>query len=68
MSLQYGRIPCPWRIFDDLGGGFALGCASGGIMYFFKGLWNSPRKEKIVGGLRHVMRRAPILGGICFCC
>ena len=37
MSLQYGRIPCPGRIFDDLGGGFGLGCACGGIAYLIKG-------------------------------
>ncbi len=37
MSVQYGRIPCPGRVVDDLGGGFTLGCASGAILYFFKG-------------------------------
>ena len=62
--MQYGRIPCPWRVLDDLGGGFALGCASGAIMYFIKGMWNSPKKEKMAGAFRHVARRAPVLGGI----
>ena len=63
MSLQYGRIPCPWRIVDDLGGGFGLGCTLGALMYFFKGAWNSPKKTKFIGGLSHVIKRAPILGG-----
>ena len=63
MSLQYGRMPCPWRIIDDLGGGFSIGCAFGSVMYFFKGVWHSPKRARIIGGISHVIRRAPILGG-----
>ena len=37
MSVQYHRTPCPGRIFEDLGGGFLMGCGGGSIMYFFKG-------------------------------
>lgn len=29
--------PCPNRIFDDIGGGFGMGCLGGTIWYFFKG-------------------------------
>ena len=29
----------------------------------FAGLWNAPRKQRILGGLTHVRNRAPFLGG-----
>eukprot|EP01015_Nassula_variabilis_P012844 TRINITY_DN2049_c0_g1_i3.p2 TRINITY_DN2049_c0_g1~~TRINITY_DN2049_c0_g1_i3.p2 ORF type:complete len:125 (-),score=27.93 TRINITY_DN2049_c0_g1_i3:4-378(-) len=35
------------------------GCA----FYFFKGMLNSPKKERFYGGIVHLKRRAPILGG-----
>jgi mitochondrial import inner membrane translocase subunit TIM17 len=37
MSISYSRQPCPGRIWDDIGGAFAMGCAGGSILYFFKG-------------------------------
>jgi hypothetical protein len=44
-KVQYNRAPCPGRIFEDLGNGFAIGCAGGTLFYFFKGkswwLWPS---------------------------
>lgn len=71
-SLNYGRVPCPGRILDDLGGGFAMGCTAGGIMYFIKGIpiilivgvWNSAKSQRMIGGLKHVFKRAPLLGGL----
>ena len=30
--------PCPNRIFDDIGGGFGMGCLGGSIWYFMKGI------------------------------
>ena len=32
----------PWRIRDDCGGAFAMGCIGGGIFSFWKGYRNSP--------------------------
>lgn len=29
--------PCPYRIVEDFGGAFAMGCAAGVIWNFFKG-------------------------------
>ena len=29
--------PCPYRIIDDFGGGFAMGCCAGCILYFIRG-------------------------------
>lgn len=37
MSVSYHRTPCPGRIFEDLGGGFLMGCGGGSVVYFFKG-------------------------------
>ena len=39
MSVTYHRTPCPGRIFEDLGGGFLMGCGGGSVLYFFKGLY-----------------------------
>ena len=39
-KVQYNRAPCPGRIFEDLGNGFAIGCAGGTLFYFLKGKWD----------------------------
>ena len=58
-GVDYHRAPCPGRIFEDLGVGFSIGCASGSLLYFIKGkkingdlnsnlkiigFWNAPRR------------------------
>eukprot|EP00947_MAST-08B_sp_MAST-8B-sp1_P005820 g5820.t1 len=58
-----GREPCPYRIVDDVGGAFAMGCAGGSIWYAVKGMRNSPAGERLRGGMMAVKARAPILGG-----
>ena len=40
MSISYARQPCPGRIFDDIGGGFAIGAIGGTMWYFVKGILN----------------------------
>jgi len=35
--VQYNRAPCPGRVFEDLGNGFAMGCFGGSLLYFVKG-------------------------------
>ena len=44
MSVQE-RDPCPHRIFDDIGGAFAMGAIGGGVWNSVKGARNSPRGE-----------------------
>ena len=61
--MAYHRSPCPGRIFEDLGVGFSIGTVGGTLFYFCKGLWNAPRRQRIMGGLMHVRNRAPFLGG-----
>ena len=39
MSVQE-RDPCPHRIFDDIGGAFAMGAIGGGV-------WNSVKGQKL---------------------
>ena len=36
-NVSYNRSPCPGRIFEDLGVGFAMGCFGGSLFYFVKG-------------------------------
>lgn len=39
---EYGREPCPYRIVDDCGGAFAMGCIGGGVFQAIKGFRNAP--------------------------
>ena len=57
------REPCPDRFFDDLGGGFAMGCVGGSIYYFFRGFISAPSRERFKGAIRAIKFRAPTLGG-----
>jgi len=50
-------------LFDDFGGGFAMGCTASSIFYFFKGFYNSPKHTRFMAGFTHLRRRAPIMGG-----
>ena len=40
-----------------------MGCVAGVILYFIRGVWYAPRREKIMGGITLLKKRAPILGG-----
>lgn len=57
------HVPCPARIHSDLGDAFATGALLGSVWYFGKGAYHSVRRERFIGGLRHVRNRAPILAG-----
>lgn len=39
---EYSREPCPFRIVDDCGGAFAMGCIGGGVFQAIKGFRNAP--------------------------
>ena len=62
MSVQE-RDPCPHRIFDDIGGAFAMGAIGGGVWNSVKGARNSPRGERLLGSVTAVKARAPVMGG-----
>ncbi len=55
--------PCPFRIVDDLGGGFSMGCLMGAAWHFMRGVYFSPKSEKFFGGVMMMKKRAPILAG-----
>jgi mitochondrial import inner membrane translocase subunit TIM17 len=57
------REPCPHRIFDDIGGAFAMGVVGGGAVNLLKGFYNSPKGHVIAGGCEAVRREAPKIGG-----
>lgn len=40
-GVQYNRTPCPARVFEDLGNGFAMGCFGGSLLYFIKGNYSN---------------------------
>ncbi len=57
------REPCPWRIIDDIGGAFSMGCVCGGAFHLIRGSWNAPTNARMVGALNAISARSPILGG-----
>jgi len=40
-----------------------MGCTASSIFYFFKGFYNSPKHTRLMAGITHLRRRAPIMGG-----
>ncbi|KAL2895268.1 Mitochondrial import inner membrane translocase subunit TIM17-2 [Bienertia sinuspersici] len=60
---ETSREPCPDRILDDFGGAFAMGAVGGSIFYFIKGSINSPKGERVLGGIQNLRMSAPKTGG-----
>ncbi|KAI3917753.1 hypothetical protein MKW98_021515 [Papaver atlanticum] len=65
MAPRYEEIAtCLHRIVDFAGGGFGLGAVGGGVYHHFvKGLYNSPKGERFIGGAQAFRLNAPRLGG-----
>ena len=57
------REPCPHRIFDDIGGAFAMGAVGGGAVNLVKGIYNAPIGRRFPNGLDAIRREAPKIGG-----
>jgi len=55
------REPCPWRLVEDLGGGFAFGGVLGSIWHFGSGLRNAPKGHRLFGGVQRVSQRVPVM-------
>ena len=53
---EYAREPCPYRIVDDCGGAFAMGCIGGGVFQAIKGFRNAPSglSRRFVSKMRHL--------------
>ncbi|KAF4352071.1 mitochondrial import inner membrane translocase subunit TIM17-2 [Cannabis sativa] len=60
---ETSREPCPDRILDDIGGAFGMGAVGGSAFHFIKGLYNSPKGARLVGGSQAVRMNAPRVGG-----
>ncbi|KAM8717907.1 hypothetical protein ACLKA7_004585 [Drosophila subpalustris] len=62
---EYSREPCPYRIVDDSGGAFAMGCIGGGIFQALKGFRNAPQglSRRIIGSMAAVKSRSPVIAG-----
>jgi mitochondrial import inner membrane translocase subunit TIM17 len=57
------REPCPWRIVDDVGGAFCMGCIGGGLWHTIKGARMAPPGARLQGSVSAVVARSPVLGG-----
>lgn len=60
---ETSREPCPDRILDDIGGAFGMGAVGGSAFHFIKGIYNSPKGERLIGGSQAVRMNAPRIGG-----
>ncbi|XP_038061855.1 mitochondrial import inner membrane translocase subunit Tim17-B-like [Patiria miniata] len=62
---EYAREPCPWRIVDDCGGAFSMGCIGGGVVHSILGARNAPAgfRQRFIGSFLTVKHKAPIVGG-----
>ncbi|KAL9676894.1 hypothetical protein QQ045_005115 [Rhodiola kirilowii] len=60
---ETSREPCPDRILDDVGGAFAMGAVGGSAFHFLKGVYNSPKGERFIGGTQAMRMNAPRTGG-----
>ncbi|KVH93869.1 mitochondrial import inner membrane translocase subunit TIM17-2-like [Cynara cardunculus var. scolymus] len=60
---ETSREPCPDRILDDIGGAFGMGAVGGSAFHFLKGIYNSPKGERFIGGTQAVRMNAPRVGG-----
>jgi import inner membrane translocase subunit TIM17 len=60
---DHAREPCPDRILDDIGGAFSMGAVGGSAFHFKKGMKNSPKGERLMGGTQAVRLNAPRIGG-----
>ncbi|KAH8324745.1 hypothetical protein KR074_004719 [Drosophila pseudoananassae] len=62
---EYAREPCPYRIVDDCGGAFAMGCIGGGVFQAIKGFRNAPAgiARRLVGSMTAIKTRSPVIAG-----
>ncbi|KAI3771426.1 hypothetical protein L6452_02592 [Arctium lappa] len=60
---ETSREPCPDRILDDIGGAFGMGAVGGSAFHFLKGIYNSPKGERFIGGTQAIRMNAPRVGG-----
>ncbi|KAJ7973781.1 mitochondrial import inner membrane translocase subunit TIM17-2-like [Quillaja saponaria] len=60
---ETSREPCPDRILDDIGGAFGMGAVGGSAFHFLKGIYNSPKGARFIGGSQAVRLNAPRVGG-----
>lgn len=62
---EYAREPCPWRIVDDCGGAFTMGCIGGAVFQAVKGFRNAPvgMSYRLAGSMAQMKLKGPIVGG-----
>uniref|UniRef100_A0A6P4EDT1 Mitochondrial import inner membrane translocase subunit Tim17-A-like n=1 Tax=Drosophila rhopaloa TaxID=1041015 RepID=A0A6P4EDT1_DRORH len=62
---EYAREPCPYRIVDDCGGAFAMGCIGGGVFQAIKGFRNAPSgiHRRLIGSTIAIKTRSPVIAG-----
>nr|CAD7586432.1 unnamed protein product [Timema genevievae] len=52
-ETEYAREPCPWRIVDDCGGAFTMGCIGGAVFQSIKARNGLPAMagSALIGGV-----------------
>nr|CAD2122143.1 unnamed protein product [Meloidogyne enterolobii]CAD2144921.1 unnamed protein product [Meloidogyne enterolobii] len=61
---EYGREPCPHRIYADAGSAFAMGLIGGSIFHGIKGFRNAPKgfNQRLLNAGREIRIRSPVTG------
>ncbi|KAF7638292.1 hypothetical protein Mgra_00002266 [Meloidogyne graminicola] len=61
---EYGREPCPHRIYADAGSAFAMGLIGGSIFHGIKGYRNAPSgfNQRLLNAAREIRVRSPVTG------
>jgi len=57
------REPCPWRVVDDLGGGFCFGMVIGTVWHGFAGLRHAPSGSRLKSSASRIASRVPVMAG-----
>ncbi|PSN43869.1 Mitochondrial import inner membrane translocase subunit Tim17-B [Blattella germanica] len=63
---MYARKTCPWRILEDAGGAFSLGCIGGSVLESISGFRFAPcgLRRRFIGSLESIKANTPRIAGV----
>eukprot|EP00002_Diphylleia_rotans_P015653 TRINITY_DN3029_c0_g2_i1.p1 TRINITY_DN3029_c0_g2~~TRINITY_DN3029_c0_g2_i1.p1 ORF type:complete len:166 (+),score=38.69 TRINITY_DN3029_c0_g2_i1:75-572(+) len=60
---NYDRDPCPYRILDDLGGGFTIGLVGGSLFHGLKDFYNNTSGNRMWAAKEAIRSKALVTAG-----
>lgn len=61
--MESRQSPCPYKVVDDLGTAYGMGCLGGAVWHFGSGFRHNPKGARLRGALERASIRAPQTGG-----